>query len=486
MELPKIIQGGMGVAISDWRLANTVAREGHLGVVSGTGIVIVLVARLMKGDPGGHVRRALAHFPDQEIAQEIIKTYYVEGGIPDDQPFKSVTMWSLNPPKKLNQITVVANFVEVWLAKEGHQNPVGINLLEKVQLPNLASLYGAMLADVDFVIMGAGVPMQIPGALDKFVHHQAADYRVDVIGATQEDDYRIKFDPQEVFPGLAEKVGPLKRPMFLPIISSFVLAQALVKRANGRIDGFVIETPIAGGHNAPPRGKYEVNEHGEPIYTEKDEVDLEKIKKLGLPFWLAGGYGDPNMFRQALELGAAGIQVGTAFAYCNESGMEPSLKQRIIDKVLAGEIVVRTNALASPTGFPFKTVMLEGTVADPAVYAARQRICDYGFLRHLVKGENGKVIYRCPAEPVDHYVKKGGREEDTVGRTCLCNNLGATAGFGQRRKGYVEPPSVTSGNDLVNIAKFIKPGQRSYSAKDVIEYLMQGIRVDTTAIPEPN
>lgn len=483
MQLPKIIQGGMGVAISDWRLANAVSREGHLGVVSGTGVVIVLVARLMKGDEGGHVRRALAHFPIPEIAQQLIDTYYVEGGIPDDQPFKSLTMWTLNPSQKLNQITAVANFVEVWLAKEGHNNPVGINLLEKVQLPNLASLYGAMLAGVDFVIMGAGVPMQIPGALDNFATHQAADYRVDVHGATQDDDYRIVFDPEAVFPGIAEKAGNLKRPNFLPIISSFVLAQALIKRANGRVDGFVIETPIAGGHNAPPRGQYQTNEYGEPIYTEKDTIDLEKIKKLGLPFWLAGGYGNPEMFQQALDLGATGIQVGTAFAYCNESGMDAYWKQQVLNKVVAGEALVRTNALASPTGFPFKMVQLEGTVADPETYAARERICDLGFLRHLVKAESDKVIYRCPAEPVDQYVKKGGHAEDTVGRTCLCNNLGATAGFPQRRKdGYIEPPSITSGDDLVNIGRFLKADETSYSAKDVIEALLQGVNIE--AVPE--
>ena len=71
----------------------------------------------------------------------------------------------------------------VFLAKEGHDNPVGINLLEKVQMPNLASLYGAMLAGVDFVIMGAGIPIQIGGVLDKHAEHQPTSYRLDVLGA---------------------------------------------------------------------------------------------------------------------------------------------------------------------------------------------------------------------------------------------------------------------------------------------------------------
>jgi NAD(P)H-dependent flavin oxidoreductase YrpB (nitropropane dioxygenase family) len=49
---------------------------------------------------------------------------------------------------------------------------VGINLLEKVQMPTLASLYGAMLAGVDVVLMGAGIPTQIAGILDKLSNHE--------------------------------------------------------------------------------------------------------------------------------------------------------------------------------------------------------------------------------------------------------------------------------------------------------------------------
>jgi NAD(P)H-dependent flavin oxidoreductase YrpB (nitropropane dioxygenase family) len=61
-----------------------------------------------------------------------------------------------------HRVTILANFVEVFLAKEDHAGVVGINLLTKVQMPNLPSLYGAMLAGVDYVIMGAGIPREIP------------------------------------------------------------------------------------------------------------------------------------------------------------------------------------------------------------------------------------------------------------------------------------------------------------------------------------
>ncbi len=473
MNLPKLIQGGMGVAISDWRLARAVSQRGQLGVVSGTAVSRVMASRLSDGDLAGHVRRALASFSMPEPVQKILKRYYVPGGKTPDMPYTSPPAYLIQPPKFLDQLTAIANYVEVFLAKEGHDGVVGVNLLEKVQMPNLASLYGAMLAGVDVVLMGAGIPTQIAGVLDKLANHEPVSYRVDVQGAGPDDDHRIHFDPERVFPGIANLVGKLKRPKFLPIISSVVLAQALLKRSEGPVDGFVIEGPTAGGHNAPPRGGMTLNEKGEPIYGEKDMVDLEKMKKIGLPFWLAGGYGNPQQVQAALDAGAAGVQVGTAFALCDESGMEAGIKQRLLRQVLDEEAQIYTSALASPTGFPFKVALMEGTMTDPEAYQERNRICDLGFLRSIYKRDDNSVGYRCASEPIEDYVKKGGLEENTAGRTCLCNNLMSTAGFPQTRKdGYVEKPIITSGDDLVSVGQFVKAGKTSYSAEDVINYLL--------------
>ena len=474
----------MGAAISNWELAKAVSKQGGLGIISGTAIGYVLLARLMDGDPGGRCRRALSHFPFQEPVQRVLDKYYVPGGITADQPYKRPTMWTLKPPNSLYELTVLGSFVEVFLAKEGHDNPVGINLLEKIQMPNTSTLYGAMLADVDYVFMGAGIPMQIPGILDGLAEHQAVSYRVDVEQAGADDDHRIYFDPEAVFPGITQKMGRLKRPAFIPIISSVVLARALLKRASGEINGFMIELPIAGGHNAPPRGALQLNEMGEPIYGEKDVVDLEKMKELGLPFWLAGGYDTPERLQAALDAGAQGVQIGTSFAYCNESGMRDSIKKEIIQKVLHGEVRVHTSITASPTGFPFKVVRLEGSISEADVYNSRPRCCDIGLLQHPHKKANGKVGFRCPAEPVDTYLARGGDLADTVGRTCLCNGLMATAGFPQRRKGgYIELPIITSGDELVNIGRFIKPGATGYSAKDVLDHLRGGTEPLIIAVP---
>ena len=470
MKLMEIIQGGMGVAISDWNLARTVSMQGQLGVVSGTGTHLILIGRLMDGDLDGHVRRALSNFPFQEPVQRILDKYF-NPEKKQGPPYKRPPMWTLKPSKELNELTVISNFVEVFLAKEGHQNPVGINLLEKLQMPTMASLYGAMLAGVDFVIMGAGIPLQIPGILDKLAGHKDVSYRVDVQGSTAEDNYQLHFDPQAIFSGMVEKIQSLTRPYFLPIISSVVLAKSLIRRSTGKVDGFVVEGHIAGGHNAPPRGTMQLDENGEPIFGAKDTPDLKKIKQLGLPFWLAGGYDTPEKLQEAKEAGATGIQVGTAFAYCEESGMDDDLKRRAIQKVVTEEAVVQTDPFVSPTGYPFKVVQMEGTMSDPDVYNERVRLCDVGLLRTIYKDDD-KIGYRCPAEPEDQYLRKGGEPEDLEGRGCLCNNLGASAGFPQHRSnGYIEKPLVTSGKGLPAIGKFFRPGERSYSAKDVLDYL---------------
>ncbi len=80
--------------------------------------------------------------------------------------------------------------------------------------------------------------------------------------------------------------------------------------------------------------------------------------------------------------------------------------------------------------------------------------------------------YRCPAEPVADYVRKGGDPADTVGRKCLCNGLLATAGLGQRLPtGETEPPIVTGGADLATLAALLPQGRLYYGVEDVLRLL---------------
>ena len=164
----------MGISISTWKLARAVAICGQLGVVSGTGLNLVFALRLQQGDPGGDLRRAMASFPVPDIAEKVLSDHYRDPSEPRSTKPKTVPMFTYRPSRDLLHLTVLANYCEVWLAKEGHEGAIGINLLEKVQLPNLASLYGAMLAGVDVVLMGAGIPREIPMVLDRFAQQQTA------------------------------------------------------------------------------------------------------------------------------------------------------------------------------------------------------------------------------------------------------------------------------------------------------------------------
>jgi nitronate monooxygenase len=473
-QVPTIIQGGMGAGVSNWRLARAVSQQGQLGVVSGTALDAILARRLQDGDPGGNMRRGLDHFPFSGIAERIWRKFHIPGGKAEGAPYKTLPMHTKDGPRELQELCIAANFVEVFLAREGHPNPVGINYLEKVQLPHLPSIYGAMLGGVDYVLMGAGIPLKIPGVLDRFLVHESATYPLNVTDAEQGDDTTMKFVPQAF---MERDLPPLTRPKFLAIISANTLATTMVKKANGRVDGFIVEGPAAGGHNAPPRGKLQLSEAGEPIYGERDRVDLAKLRNLALPFWLAGGYGSPEKLREALAAGAAGIQVGTAFAFCAESGLRDDYKKAILEKVVSGEARVFTDPVASSTSFPFKVAQLEGSLSECEVYLARARICDLGYLREAYRTDEGTIGFRCSGEPVTTYVSKGGKPEDTLGRKCLCNALVANIGHPQRRSGErIEVGLVTSGDDLAGITRFLPPNGLSYSAADVLTRLLNGCR----------
>lgn len=468
MELPRLIQGGMGAGVSGWNLARAVSTLGQLGVVSGTALDSILVRRLQSGDGGGHMRRAIAAFPFPAVGEHVLQRYFV-GADQRKARYRLASMLRAKLIPEREALVVLANFVEVFLAKEGHNGVVGINYLEKIQFPTLPSLYGAMLAGVDVVLMGAGIPAQIPEAIDRLSRREVAVISLDV-EERGDETFELRFDPASLG---ANDQSHLRKPKFLPIVSSATLARALLKKAPGGIDGFVVEKPIAGGHNAPPRGPQRLTAGGEPIYGERDVVDLEQMKSFGVPFWLAGAYATRSKFEEAIAVGARGVQIGTAFAFCEESGLEPVLRRRFIESILQGEAVVFTDPIASPTGFPFKVAGLPGSMSESATYELRPRLCDLGYLRHAYRKADGTLDYRCPSEPVDDYVRKGGKIEDTVGRKCLCNALMANIGLGQRRpEGYEELPMLTSGDDLECVRMLSTSDRPEYHARDVIDALV--------------
>lgn len=451
---PKIIQGGMGVWISTWKLARTVSLLGQLGTISGVALEKIMARTLQRGDPGGHIRRALATFPDQDAANKIINSYFVSGGIGPEQKFKSVPVFTVKPSRDLIAMTVCSNYAFVWLAKEGHNCPVNINYMEKISMSHVYSIAGAMLAGVDYITIGAGIPMGIPAVITSLHNNETAAYTIEVDGSKEK--IQSKFSLSEFIGGAV----CLKKPKFLPIIASNLLAKMLVKKLPlGSIEGFVVEEWTAGGHNAPPR---------DAKYGPKDYVNYEELSELGMPFWIGGSYASNQKLSFALSLGARGIQAGTIFALCEESGMDPSVK-RLLRRLGFNDLLqVETNMKASPTGFPFKVASLPGTLSQKEVYNSRERCCDQCGLVKLYLKSNGEIGYRCSAEPIETYISKGGNKEDTEDKICLCNGLISTAGLGNPG----EPAVVTLGDDVSFLRQLMQNEDGYYFAKDAIEYLL--------------
>jgi NAD(P)H-dependent flavin oxidoreductase YrpB (nitropropane dioxygenase family) len=209
---------------------------------------------------------------------------------------------------------------------------------------------------------------------------------------------------------------------------------------------------------------------GEPLYGPRDLVDVAKVASTGLPFWQAGGHATPHALSAARAAGATGIQAGTAFALCQESGLDTEHRRQLLARAADATLTVRNEPHASPTGFPFKVAQLPGTLSDDDVYQSRPRLCDVGSLRTPYQRPDGTVGYRCPAEPVDEYVRKGGDASETAGRRCLCNGLTATIGLGQHRPdGYAEPSLLTLGQDFSFLSGLPQP---EYTAADVVRYLL--------------
>ncbi len=460
----------MGIGVSGWRLARAVSMTGQLGVVSGVALDNIVVRRLQLGDPDGCVRRALGAYPFADVANDLVERYFVEGGVGQTKPYALVPRPSVHPSVRSSELVTAANFVEIYLAKEGHAGVVGVNYLEKLQMSTPASVFGAMLAGVDYVLVGAGIPAELPALLDDLAAGRSGRISIDVAGGSS-----IALGAPVRSHSTSGEPIVLRRPRFLAIVASHVLASFLARDERTRPDGFVVEGPEAGGHSAPPRGPLVLDETGQPVYGPRDVADFEKLRSLGLPFYLAGSAAHPKRLEEALALGASGVQVGSAFALCEESGLAERWRADLIEHETNGSLRVIADPTASPTGFPFKVADLGGTVADPDVSSGRERVCDAGYLRVPYRKDDGELGYRCAAEPVPAFIRKGGAVEETPGRQCLCNGLLAAAGLGQRRRSGEEPAVVTIGQDLSFLPTLLPAdGSGRYRAADVVEYLLGG------------
>ena len=91
-----------------------------------------------------------------------------------------------------------------------------------------------------------------------------------------------------------------------------------LKGLEGGVDGLIAVNDRAGGHAGPKSA----------------EQLLEELGDLGKPVVCAGGIGGPADFVRVLEMGYAGVQMGTRFIATNECTASEDYKQAVVD---AGE-----------------------------------------------------------------------------------------------------------------------------------------------------
>lgn len=250
--------GRYGVYVSNWRLARAVATErpGQTArTVSGTALDVVYVRLLQLGDPGGHARQALAArdtIYGTGIGQKLIDSVLHRRGKAPDARFKSSPMQILHAQNGVSlamgvagdastvllqldaeiiELPIATGFAEVWLAKEGHSGNILINFLNKIEVPLRYVMYGAMLAGVDGVIVGAGNPDGLPAHYSKLANHQAVTKTLSVLYQEAGEAFTLTFDPQQIADGAFTKT-PLKRPAFLAIVALDGLVQALAESAS--------------------------------------------------------------------------------------------------------------------------------------------------------------------------------------------------------------------------------------------------------------
>ncbi|MBN2039063.1 MAG: hypothetical protein JW864_03415 [Spirochaetes bacterium] len=504
----RLIQGGMGVYISNWRLASGAVKampEKIAGTVSGTALDIIYPRILQDGDPDGHIKKAFLAFDSitgSPIGEKIYKQYFIPGGKNPDSRYKQSVMpyvttksgsseFTSNPAKEgsveltikkeLIELYIITAFSEVWLAKQGHEGKIFINFLKKIELPLIYSIYGAILAGADGVVIGAGNPDGMPEICSRLSKHQPVTYEPSVMYKQPGEKFHVSFDPAEYF-GSAIKSVHIKKPAFLAIVTMEELANALAN-SNMPPDGFIIENYKAGGHNANPSGIIKYDELKQPIYGENDIADLESIKNTGLPFWLGGSYNSSEKLSEALNAGANGIQTGTVFAMSDESGMIKPHKDAVFAALRDGRNdsdIIRTT-MYSPTGFSFKVVQLDDSVSCSRIYGKRRRSCDMGVLHQLglsKADENGtrKIFSRCPASPLAVFEKHRGLARNAEEKRCLCNGLVSGAGFPQVVRDIdgepmKEPSIVTLGENLDGVRRLSGNGLKTYNCHDIAEFI---------------
>lgn len=277
-----IVQGGMGVGVSAHKLAGSVAALGGIGTISSVDL-----------------RR---HHPDLMERTQGLAT--IPGG--DAQAKAAIDAANLEAIGR-----------EIALARERSQGRglLAINVMRAVA-EYAASVKKALESGIDAVVVGAGLPLDLPDLAAE--HPQAA---------------------------------------LVPILSDARGVQLIVKkweRKKRLPDAIVIEHPrLAGGH----LGAAKIADLGDTRFDFENVLPQSRafLKSAGIereiPLIAAGGIRTHADIARLQSLGAAAVQLGTPFAVTEEGDASEAFKQ-----VLAGARDEDMVEFTSVAGLPARAV----------------------------------------------------------------------------------------------------------------------------------
>ena len=169
----------------------------------------------------------------------------------------------------------------------------------------------------------------------------------------------------------------------VPIVSSVKAANLILNRwlkhYNRLPDAFVVETPNTAGGHLGARDEEQALD-GNLSLKEVVPALVKYLKELGhnIPVISAGGIWDGKDMREAFEMGARGVQMGTRFAASVEGDASDVFKQAYVDAT--PEDVVLINSPCGLPGRALRSPMVERYLR----HEDRQDPCIANCLAHCV------------------------------------------------------------------------------------------------------
>ncbi len=206
---------------------------------------------------------------------------------------------------------------ELRTAREKTDGILGVNIM--VALTNFSDMVKTSIKEgADVIFAGAGLPLDLPGYI--------------------KDGAKTKL---------------------VPIISSARAASIICKKWLSKFDylpdGFVVEGPKAGGHlGFKPEQIDDPQFSLEVTVPQVIEAVREFEEKTGrrIPVIAAGGVYDGEDIKKFLDMGAAGVQMGTRFVATHECDADQRFKEAYVQAKEEDIQIIK-----SPVGLPGRAVM---------------------------------------------------------------------------------------------------------------------------------